>query len=52
MGGGSTLFSGLDATSIMASATSWVTPFEPILVVVVGVGLGFAIVRFVKHLFF
>lgn len=46
------MFENLTPTAILAEATTWVTPFEGILLVVVGVGLGFACVRFVRGLFF
>jgi hypothetical protein len=46
------MFSGLDSSSILAETTTWVSPFEGVTMVVVGVGLAFACVRFVKSLFF
>lgn len=47
-----TMFDNLTTSAIMTNATSWIDPFEPLLLTVVGVGLGFACVRFVKSLFF
>lgn len=46
------MLDGLTAAAITGEATSWVGNFEPLLIVVVGVGLGFAVVRFVRGLFF
>lgn len=46
------MFAGLTPSAILTNATTWVQPFEGILLVVVGVGLGFACVRFVRGLFF
>lgn len=46
------MFDNLTPTAILTEATSWVSSFEGVTLVVVGVGLGFACVRFVKNLFF
>lgn len=46
------MLSTLTTSAITTNATSWVSNFEPLLLVVVGVGLGFAVVRFVKSMFF
>lgn len=42
----------LTATTILAESTKWANNFDGLLLVVVGVGIGFACVRFVKSLFF
>lgn len=46
------MFSGLTATGILAEATKWTSEFDGLLLVVVGMGCGFAAVRFVKSMFF
>lgn len=46
------LFSALTTTSITTQATAWANNYDELLLVVVGVGVGFAAVRFVKSLFF
>lgn len=46
------MFSNLTATSILTQSTTWANNFDDLLLVVVGVGIGFACVRFVKSLFF
>jgi hypothetical protein len=46
------MFTNLTATSILAESTKWANNFDSLLLVVVGVGIGFACVRFVKSLFF
>lgn len=46
------MLDGLTSVAITTEATSWVTNFESILKVIIGVGLGFSVVRFVKNLFF
>lgn len=40
------------SSSILGEATKWANNFDDLLLVVVGVGVGFACVRFVKGLFF
>lgn len=40
------------SSNILAEATTWANNFSSLLLVVVGVGIGFACVRFVKALFF
>jgi hypothetical protein len=47
-----TMFSNIDAASILTESTTWANNFNGMLLVVVGVGIGFACVRFVKGLFF
>lgn len=42
----------LSSANIIQQATSWVSEFDNLLLVVVGMGMGFATVRFVKSLFF
>lgn len=46
------MFDNLTSTAITAEATTWAGNFDGLLLVVVGVGIGFAAVRFVKGLFF
>jgi hypothetical protein len=46
------MFTNMTPAAILTEATTWVGSFDDILLVVVGVGLGFACVRFVKSLFF
>lgn len=46
------MFSGLTTSAITTTATSWTTNFDSILLVVIGIGIAFACVRFVKSLFF
>lgn len=46
------MFSGLTSTAIMAEATTFAANFDGVVKVIVGVGLGFACVAFVKRLFF
>ena len=46
------MFTGLTPTSILTNATTWADNYEGILLVVVGMGVGFAATRFVKSLFF
>jgi hypothetical protein len=46
------MFSNLTSTAITTEATTWANNFNGLLLVVVGVGIGFACVRFVKSLFF
>lgn len=46
------MFSSLTTAGITTQATSWATNFNEVLLVVVGVGVAFACVRFVKSLFF
>jgi hypothetical protein len=47
-----TMFSNITASSILTESTTWANNFNSMLLVVVGVGIGFACVRFVKGLFF
>jgi hypothetical protein len=47
-----TMFSNITASSILTESTVWANNFNAMLLVVVGVGIGFACVRFVKGLFF
>lgn len=46
------MFTSLTGVAILAEATTWANNFNAMLLVVVGVGIGFACVRFVKGLFF
>lgn len=46
------MFSNLTAAGILTESTQWANNFDGLLLVVVGVGIGFACVRFVKSLFF
>lgn len=50
--GGTSMFDTLTPTAIISNATEWAGEFEAILLVVVGLGIGFAVTRFVKSLFF
>lgn len=50
--GGLNMFTSLTTSAITTEATSWANHFDSLLLVVVGVGVGFAAVRFVKSLFF
>jgi hypothetical protein len=49
--GGDNLFTNLTTTAITTSATGWANNYNDLLLVVVGLGVGFACVRFVKGLF-
>jgi hypothetical protein len=51
-GGTTGMFESLTTSAITTEATTWASHFDNLLLVVVGVGIGFACVRFVKHLFF
>lgn len=51
-GGTSTMLEGLTGTAIITEATNWVNVYDGLLLVVVGLGVGFAVTRFVKSLFF
>jgi hypothetical protein len=51
-GGTTSMFDSLTSSAITTEATTWAGNFDQLLLVVVGVGIGFACVRFVKHLFF
>lgn len=42
----------LTTAAITTEATSWAGNFDDVLLVVVGIGIAFATVRFVKGLFF
>lgn len=46
------MLEGLSTSAITTEATKWVTNFDGLLLVVVGIGVGFAVVRFVKGLFY
>lgn len=46
------MFGGLTSAAITTEATSWASNFDGVALVVVGLGVGFACVRFVKSLFF
>lgn len=46
------MFTNLTSSGILSEATTWANNFDDMLLVVVGVGVGFACVRFVKGLFF
>lgn len=46
------MFEGLSTSAITTEASNWAGQFDGLLLVVVGVGIGFACVRFVKSLFF
>lgn len=46
------MFPSLSVTSITTGATTWAGNFDEVLLVVVGLGVAFASVRFVKGLFF
>lgn len=46
------MFPSLTTAGITAEATNWAGEFDNLLLVVVGVGIGFAAVRFVKSLFY
>lgn len=50
--GDNEFFSSLTASNIGLSITSWVSNFNSLLLVVVSVGLGFVVVRFVRGLMF
>lgn len=46
------MLTGLTNTAIIAQATTWVAEFDATLLTIVGLGIGFAVVRFTKSLFF
>lgn len=46
------MLEGLTGPAIISEATQWVDTYEGLLLVVVGLGIGFAVTRFVKSLFF
>lgn len=46
------MFKELTPAAITTEATTWIGNFDGVLLVVVGIGIGFACVRFVKSLFF
>lgn len=52
MEGGTSVFSSLTTSEIVSQASTWAGQFDDLLLVVVGVGIGFACVRFVKSMFF
>lgn len=45
------MLQGLTTTAITENATQWVGEFDALLLVVIGIGIGFSVVRFVKGLF-
>lgn len=45
------MLSDLTTTAITTNATQWVGEFGDLLLVVIGIGIGFSVVRFVKGLF-
>jgi hypothetical protein len=45
------MFPALTTAAITTNATTWATNYDNLLLVVVGLGVGFACVRFVKGLF-
>lgn len=45
------MLSSLTTSSITTEATKWVSEFDALLLVVIGIGIGFSVVRFVKGLF-
>jgi hypothetical protein len=51
-GGTASMFTNLTTSAITSEATNWAGQFDDLLLVVVGVGIGFACVRFVKSMFF
>ncbi len=52
MKGGENMFASLTTAGITSQATTWAGNFDSVLLVVVGLGVAFASVRFVKGLFF
>ena len=46
------MFSNLTTTAITTEATNWANNFDGVTLVIVGIGVGFAAVRFIKSLFF
>lgn len=46
------MFENLTPAAILGEATTWANAFDGVTLVVVGIGVGFAVVRFVKGLFF
>jgi hypothetical protein len=46
------IFTNLTSSSITSEATTWASNFDNVLLVVVGIGMAFAVTRFVKGLFF
>lgn len=52
MEGTKDMFSNLTTSAITKEAANWAGQFDALLLVVVGVGIGFACVRFVKSMFF
>lgn len=46
------MFTSLTTSGITTQATTWAGNFDEVLLVVVGLGVAFASVRFVKGLFF
>lgn len=49
--GGKGMFSNLTTSNITTEATSWTTNFDAVVLVIVGMGVAFAAIRFVKSLF-
>lgn len=50
--GATGMLSSLTSSAIITEATSWVNVYDGLLLVVVGLGVGFAVTRFVKSMFF
>ena len=46
------MFANLTPTAVLTEATTWAGTYDEVLLVVVGLGVAFASVRFVKGLFF
>lgn len=46
------MLGGLTTSAITTEATSWVSEFDNVLLVAVGIGVAFAVVRFTKSMFF
>lgn len=46
------MFANLSPANILSQATTWAGTYDDVLLVVVGLGVAFASVRFVKGLFF
>ncbi|MNJ03887.1 hypothetical protein D3C73_1644020 [compost metagenome] len=47
-----TMLEGLTSSAIITEATTWISGFGDIPKTLVGIGAGFAVIRFVKNLFF
>lgn len=46
------MFANITPAAITTEATTWVGNFDSLLLVAIGIGVGFAVVRFAKSLFF